>query len=247
MNYWLKTFLVAIFFALSASGELSAFVASSTNYVLERDSINIAGLRSTSDNYRLEDTVGEVASGRSSSTNFALREAGYQQITLITISAPADVTLTPPISAGAGGQANGETAWRVSTNNPDGYSLSLRASTNPALTSNAAAFDNYTTPTGEADYDWSVQADDNEFGFTPEGPDIHNRYRDDGSTCGSGDNNSLTCWDAITTSNKVVATRASSVAAGVSTSVRFRAEAGSLGNPNTGDYTALITATALTL
>ena len=56
----------------------SAYIASSTNYRLERDSINFSGTRSTSSNYLAEDTLGEVGTGRGTSTNYRV-EAGYQQ------------------------------------------------------------------------------------------------------------------------------------------------------------------------
>jgi hypothetical protein len=42
----------------------SAFVASSTNYRIQTDSINVGGVLSTSTSYRAEDTLGESGVGR---------------------------------------------------------------------------------------------------------------------------------------------------------------------------------------
>jgi len=69
---------------------------SSTNYLINWDSINIGGSDySSSTNYQMLDTLGELATGRSSSTNFQI-SAGYRQgitdpsILQFTVSAQKD-------------------------------------------------------------------------------------------------------------------------------------------------------------
>lgn len=221
-------------------------VASSSNYQLERDSINIGGLLSSSTNNQLEDTAGELASGTSTSASYLLK-AGYQQMELsyITITSPADVTLTPAISEDTGGVADGSTSWTVSTNSTGGYSLSIRATTNPALQSSGASFADYAPAGAAPDFAWSVASTNRYFGFSPEGSAIATRYKDNGSTCNvAGSDTTLKCWDGFSTSNQIIA-GLSAPTGGSATAVNFRAEAGSSNNPPDGSYAATIIVTAI--
>ncbi len=223
-----------------------AYIASSTNYLLERDSINFGGLLSSSTSYSLEDTLGEVGTGYSSSTNY-LVSAGYQQAVYhIAISSPVDVTLLPAMNTLQGGIANGSAVWTVTTDNPGGYSLSIKADASPALRSGSNSFANYT---GAPDFIWSVSSSASAFGFTPEGADIATAYLDNGLACGVGAlDTTLSCWDGVTTVDKTVATRAGANSpSGVGTTVRFRAEAGPSASQPAGSYSTLVTLTATAL
>ena len=241
--------LIILLTALSLiSSRALAFVASSTNYVLERDSINAAGVFSSSLSFQLEDTVGEAGTGRPTSSSYIL-EAGYQQsdVPTIGISAPDDVTLLPEIPQ-AGGSASGSASWTVTTDNATGYTLSISASANPALRqADGSSFANY-TPAGAPlpDYSWSVELSKAEFGFSPDGSDVDSNYKDNGSVCGSGSDNSGVCWDSIATSNKTIAIGSVAVTTGVSTSVVFRAQATVGSSPAPGAYSAVVTLTAVT-
>ncbi|HEY4518654.1 MAG TPA: hypothetical protein VJG48_03490 [Candidatus Paceibacterota bacterium] len=224
-----------------------AYVASSTNYQLERDSINFAGNLSTSTNYNMEDTLGEVGTGRGTSTNYIL-QAGYQQPNAyISISSPADVTLSPAIDGAVGGTADGSAGWNVTTDNSSGYTMTAQASTLPAMTSGANDFDDYV---GAPDFAWSVAAGSSYFGFTPEGSDINSTFKDNGSACsvGAGDT-TLACWEGFSTSPQTIAgdTSANDGAGGATTTIRFRAGAGASANQAAGSYQAVITITALAL
>lgn len=229
---------------------VSAYVAASSNYRLERDSINIGGGFSSSTSYLQESTVGEVATGYSSSTTYMLH-AGYQQVdtSFISISSPADITLLPAISTQSGGQADGSAAWTVTTNSSAGYTLAIRASASPALVSGANSFADYTAAGVSPDYAWAVTTAAKEFGFSPEGTHIHSRYRDNGATCNVGAlDTSSACWDALSTSDRTIATSGSANnPAGTDTTVRFRAEAGSSSAPAEGSYQATVTLTALAI
>ena len=224
-----------------------AAVATSTNYQLERDSINIGGILSTTTNYRLEDTAGELASGTSTSANYLIK-AGYQQMenSYITITSPADVTLTPAISEDNGGTANGNAGWTVATNSSNGYTLSVRSSTNPALQSGTASFSNY-NPGTDPDYTWLVVSGDRAFGFTPEGSHIATRYKNDANSCNiaNGSDTNFVCWDGLTTSNQVISQSSASNPSGTLTSVRFRAEASVTNRPPSGTYTSTVLLTAI--
>ena len=246
----MKLLKLTIFFAAFSffGAQALAFVASSSNYVLERDSLNLGGLFSDSASYGLEDTAGEAGTGFLTSSSYNL-EAGYQQsdVPTIGITSPDDVTLLPEIPQ-AGGNASGSTSWTVTTDNATGYTLSISASTNPALqASDGSNFSNY-TPAGAPlpDYSWSVELSKAEFGFSPDGSDVDSNYKDNGSVCGSGSDNSGVCWDSIATSNKTIAIGSVAVTTGVSTSVVFRAQATVGSSPAPGAYSAVVTLTAVT-
>lgn len=232
------------FFILPAS----AYVASSTNYRIQEDSINVGGLLSTSTNYRMEDTVGEEGVGTSSSATYNIK-AGYQHMheTYLAISVPGNITLSPNIPETGGGIANGAATWTVTTDNPAGFSVTIAASTSPALTSGANSFANYTPGGTDPDFTFSVATTAAEFGFTPEGADIVQRYRDDGATCntGSGDTASA-CWDPLLTTATTIVNRATpNHPSGSTTVLRFRAESGSSNTQPPGSYTAVATLTVI--
>ena len=226
-----------------------AAVASSSNYQLERDSINIGGLLSTTTNYTLEDTAGELVSGTSSSASYFLK-AGYQQMdaSFITITSPVDATLSPSISEASGGTADGNATWTVTTDSSSGYTLSIKSSTAPAMQSGGASFDDYTVGAAPH-YSWSVGNTEKKFGYTPEGGHIVARYLDNGSNCdvAGGSETSLVCWDGLSTTNRVIASSATQNSpSGTATRVRFRAEAGSGSFPDAGSYVATVVVTAIT-
>jgi hypothetical protein len=227
------SFLLIVLVMTTVSDIAFAVVATSTNYRIDRDSINFVGDLSTSTSYSLEDTGGEVGTGIGTSTNFLLN-AGYQQNDgYITISTPADVTLLPNIDGAVGGQADGNTTWTVTTDNA-------------TMQSGGASFANYSSGTS---FGWSVGSSASEFGFTPEGTAVTSAYLDNGTSCGVGSSDaSDACWDSITTSDKMIATQAiSNHPNGTGTVVKFRAQAGSSANQAAGTYVAVITATALAI
>lgn len=223
---------------------------SSSSYQIERDALDSSGLYSSSSTYQLEDTLGEDAAGRSSSASYTLK-AGYQQFgdAYIAITQEADLTLSS-ISGLVGGSSEGTATWRVTTDNPVGYQLSVRADQSPALQSVTDSVADYVPAGAAADFSFSILPSEAAFGFTPEGSDIVQRYLDNGSsTCGVGSSDTPSaCWDGLSTSNTVIAESAdNNHPAGTDTSVRFRAEIGGAVLQPPGDYTALITVTAIPL
>lgn len=227
-----------------------AYVMSSTNYTMERDSINFAGGLSTSTSYGLEGTAGEVGTGLATSTSYSA-DLGYQQPdgTTISLSVVSTAALTPNINAAVGGIASTSATFSVITNSSAGYTMQIKASTLPALKGTAFDFDNYTTNAAIPDYSWSVGNTDAEFGFTPEGSDIPDRFRDNGISCNqpSGADVADACWDSLTTTYATVAgSVAPNYPAGADTTVKFRAEAGSLSLAQVGDYSATVIVTAYT-
>ena len=239
----LVTLLVGVPFA-------SAYVASSTNYRIQSDSINVGGMLSTSTSYRTEDTLGEEGVGTSSSAIYFIK-GGYQQMheTYLAVTAPGNVTLSPNILSLGGGVANGQAAWTVTTDNEAGYTMNIRASTTPALTSGANSFANYVPVGTDPDFTFTTPALSARFGFTPEGADIVQKYKDNGSVCnaGAGDTASA-CWDPLLTTADTIVTRTSSNhPSGTATTIRFRAESGVSNTQPIGTYVATATLTVLAL
>jgi hypothetical protein len=78
MKKYLLIFCLAILLILPAVGAVSAYVAESSNYRIQSDSVNFGGGLGSSDNYNIEDTAGELGTGYSNSGTY-YSHAGYQQ------------------------------------------------------------------------------------------------------------------------------------------------------------------------
>lgn len=223
-------------------------VRSSTTYSIERDSLNIGGESSTSTSYGINDTVGEQATGESSSTTYAVN-AGFQlPDNFLSITSPTDVALTTFNTTRSDSTTSGSAAWTIVTDNTAGYTMTIEASTVPALQSAGSTFDDY-TPTGGADFAFTTGASESLFGFSPEGDDIADSYKDDGATCGSGATGTAdACWDGLSTSSQTIAgSTSSNQPSGTATTVKFKAEIGSEVIQDAGTYTATVTVTAVVL
>lgn len=233
---------------LLIASPLFAQVMQSTNYKIERDSINVGGGFSSSTNYTQENTVGESGTGFSSSTNYQLVDAGYQQGgNYIAITSVADVTMSPSLGGVSGGTANGSTVVTVTTDNAAGYQLSITSSSSPSMQSGASTIPDYTPTGANPDFTFSNAASESQFGFSPEGTDIADRYRDDGASCNTdtGDTASA-CWDGLSTTPTTIASRTTANhPAGTDTTLRFRVAVGAGAAQAEGVYVATTTVTAL--
>jgi hypothetical protein len=241
--------LLIIFLFFVFATPLAAAVMSSTNYSLQSDSINFGGGLSSSTNYTQESTAGEVATGDSASASYMLH-AGYQQMTPVFISlSVSPVTMSPDIPSIGGGTANGQTTVTVTTDDAAGYQLSIAASSSPAMVSGANSFADYVTGGANPDFNWSVPATASEFGFTPEGSYIVQRFKDNGSVCDTGSlDTTNSCWAPLTTSNQLIAqTSSGSYPTGSDTVLKFRAESGASHTQPGGAYVATSTVTAIAL
>lgn len=226
-----------------------AQVMESTNYSIESDSINFSGGISSSSNYILESTAGEAGTGAASSSNYALK-AGYQQMqeVYIAISGAANVALSPSIPGVTGGTSNGSTTVTVTTDSRSGYRLSIAASQSPAMQKSGDSIADY-TPAGDPDFAFTTGAADAHFGYTPEGADIVQRFKDNGSTCNVGSQESeLACWDGLSTTDVIIASNTNANhPLGATTTVNFRVGVGGSVIQAPGIYTATTTLTALPL
>ena len=238
-----------------------AQVASSTNYLLMQDSLNMAGDYSSSTNFGLEDTLGEPGTGYVSSTNYLLR-AGYQQAAdqyFISVSLPAsNLALSPAIGGSSGGSASGAVDVGISTNNPIGYSLSIAANpSNPALScssgcgAGATYFKDYVPAvSGVPDLAWVSPVDTRSFGFTVDGSHISSYFKDNGSVCNSGSNDSAdACWYGLNYSlysNRLIAYSSSPNSPNyTTTTIKFKTESAAGHSMAAGSYSATVVVTAI--
>lgn len=253
---WVQTILcsgreaVVLTIIVCSLGTLSnAEVMNSSNFSIERDSINFGGGYSSSTNYQQESTFGEVGTGNGSSTNFSL-EAGYQQMgeSYISLSVIGDVILLPSIGL-TGGTATGSTYFIVTTDNRLGYSATLEASAAPAMQSAFGSIANYVPGTSDPDFSFTTNSSQAHFGFSPEGSDIASRYRDNGALCGVGSFDTLdVCWDTVSTTPVEIVRRVTrNHPQGATTTLKFRVDVGSGAAVTAGTYVATSTVTAITL
>lgn len=237
---------VIVFLSLQLAG---AQVMQSNNYQIQSDSINFGGGLSSSSNYVLESTAGEVGTGVGSSSNYALK-AGYQQMqeVYIALSASSDIALSPSIPGISGGTSNGSTTVTVTTDSPSGYALTIAASQSPAMQKGSDTIADY-VPAGDPDFTFTTDATDAHFGYSPEGSDVVQRFKDDGASCNTGSlETSGACWDGLATTEETIASHTgSNHPDGSTTTVRFRVGVGGSVVQAPGVYIATTTLTALPL
>ena len=244
---FLALFAVTVLFGSPAA---FAYVASSSNYRIQTDSVNVGGLFSSSTSYRAEDTVGESGVGTSSSASFAIK-GGYQQMqdVYLAVAPSGNVTLTPNIPATGGGAADALATFVVTTDNIAGYSMNIASAQAPALNSGANNFPNYIPGGANPDFTFTTPAASSRFGFSPEGTDIVQRYKDNGASCNVGaTDTSSACWDALSTTPISIASRSSANnPSGTQTAIRFHAASGASNTQPAGSYVATATVTVLPL
>lgn len=248
-----KSYIIFLSFCLFSAVSVQSYVASSTNYRLQADSVNLGGGLSTSTEYFMEDTLGEIGTGTSSEGSLYNISAGYQAMisgSSLTVTSPADFSLSPEIDIATGGESTGSAVWNVLTDNLAGYSFSIKASTDPALKSASDSFADYTQSFGDdPDYNWTQTSSEARFGFSPKGEDLVQKYKDNGSACNIGSLNTADkCWKGLSTSNEEIAVgNGSNLPAGVDTTIHFKAEIGSEASKTAGEYSAQVTVTVVPL
>jgi hypothetical protein len=223
-----------------------AQVRSSTNYQLQSDSINVGGGFSSSTNYSQESTFGEVATGDSGSATYQLR-AGYQQMqeVFLSMSVPADVTMSPSLPGITGGTSNGSTSVVVTTDSPAGYQLTIEAANSPAMQSGVNSILDHSTLITK---DFTLPTATTSFGFSVYGNDASLDFYNDGAFCGSGTNFIQECWRGLTITPFIISQGAgSNHPSGATTTLYFRVGINSGANVVSGLYTATSTLTALPL
>lgn len=104
----------------------------------------------------------------------------------ITISSPADITMTALSTTQ--NTAVGSADWTVITNNSAGYSLTVHASTAPALSRSGGGGNiaDYTPSVAETPETWSVPSGSVEFGFSARGTNVNTGTYGTDSDCIAG-------------------------------------------------------------
>lgn len=238
---------VAILCVLSVS---DAQVMQSSNYKMQSDSVNTGGGLSTSTNFGMEDTAGEIATGNSTSSNYQLK-AGYQQMqeVFISMTAPANVQMSPSLGGLTGGTATGSTAFSVVTDSAAGYRVTIQSSTSTAMRSGNNSIADYVPVGAVPDFLFTTDATEAHFAYSPQGADIAQRFQDAGSVCGvAGSDTSNRCWDGLSTTPVEIARRGTSNhPLGETTSIIFSVGVGGTVGVQPGQYIATTTVTALPL
>ncbi len=172
----------------------------------------------------------------------------------ITISSPADVTMSsaiPGMTGNPGAPKNASTTWTVKTNNAQGFNMTINSTSTPSMQLDATwNFSDYSPATANVpDYAWSPPAANvAEFGYSVEpatAADTVALFRDNGSACNTGTLNTADrCWlNASTTAVTVINRTTNTAAAGEAEVVKFQTESNAK-YLKEGNYTATITATA---
>jgi len=164
----------------------------------------------------------------------------------ISITTGADVTMAPNISVSANSSI-GSSSWNVKTNSHAGYTLAIKASTDPALVSATNSFTDYTEAVLGTPELWSVETGVYEFGYSAYGTDTPDGTWGALDTCGAAGVPGGNKYVGTQVTDKTIATRAvPTLPAGITTTICFAAEQVDVYAPS-GTYTATITATATTL
>ena len=167
----------------------------------------------------------------------------------VSLTTTGDVVMSPDLPGLTGGTSNGSTTFTVITDSPSGYRLTIEAQNDPAMQNGPYTIADYNAGV-DPDPSFLISGGTASFGFTPEGVDVVQEFLDDNAgTCNSGSyNNTLTCWDGLSTTSVSIAEGiGSNHPAGATTTVRFRVGIGSGAGVIAGVYTATTTITALPL
>ncbi|MDP3093695.1 MAG: hypothetical protein Q8N16_02930 [bacterium] len=234
---------------------IASFVSAmkSENYIIQDDSVNVGGVDQKSTNYLSSDTIGEVGTGEMASSSYKLK-AGYQELqeVYISLTVPAsnlslsDMSLSTVVPVT---NASGGAAWNIKTDNPGGYTLTLKTDKTSTLCTagDVECFTDYSEVTSGTPETWNVNESQYQFGFSAFGNDVSTATWGTGSSCTSPSANNLkyrgfTSTTVIQIASSNARTDPSS---GTDTSFCVAAEQKNVYAPN-GSYTADITGTATT-
>lgn len=169
----------------------------------------------------------------------------------------ADVTMIGSIQGLSGGYASGTTFAVVQTNDPQGYSMTLAFSDDPAMNANAtsSSINNYSpAAAGVPDYAWvdNTTGQPAEFGYTVRASttsDLDQSFLDNGSVCNTGSSDTggiASCWLNPSTTTETIINRSTPAADGATTSISFKVAVPSNPSPAlpADTYTATGTLTA---
>ncbi len=169
-----------------------------------------------------------------------------------------NVTMNGSIAGVTGGTSYGTTTAIVTTNNAAGYTMTIKASSSPAMQadSQGGSISDYSPAvTGVPDYAYSAAgAGTHKFGFSVSASttaELATKFKDNGSnTCNTGSadtGGSGSCWMGLSTSaTSTIVSSSETTASGSTSSVYFRVSVGSNSGLAQDTYTATATLTAVT-
>lgn len=188
---------------------------------------------------------------------FTVSQTITSEITFAT--AANDVAMSPSIAGITGGSSYGQTQVAVYTNDTAGFTMTITASSSPALQGNTqGGFINDYTPTaaGIPDYAFSSSTVPAEFGYSVSASttaDLAQKFLDNGSTCNTGSSDTgghQSCWYGLSTAATSTMLRTSETVApsGATSTIFFRVHVPSNPSPSLPEdtYTATATLTATT-
>jgi hypothetical protein len=165
----------------------------------------------------------------------------------ITITSPADTIMSTSLGVSTN-IAVATTTWNVKTNDSNGYTLGLSASTNSAMQSGGNRIADYATTSIPSL--WSVASGNAKFGFSVTGTDVTTATWGTGSFCNgaatSTVSTTLKYYGFYTTATTTASRSSTTTPSGVDTTVCTAVEQNGFYIPS-GTYTATLTATATAL
>lgn len=172
----------------------------------------------------------------------------------LSFATPAtDVVLSPSLGGLTGGTANGGTQVVVTTNDTQGYSMTIMASSSVGMIGNASSSNSIpayvTAVPGVPDYSFTVPANKAYFGYTAEASttaDLARSFKDSASACNnvSGGDTVGQCWIAATSTAYTIVNRTlPTPASGATTTLKFRVVINANPSPVIPDDTYVATTT----
>ncbi len=197
----------------------------------------------------------EPVIGRAATDEFIITQTITGEVSFKT--AASDVSLGPAIQGLTGGVRNGATYVVITTNDTNGYNLTIAFSNSAAMQRNGGGGDipDYVTAVaGFADFVFDSTKPYGQFGYTVSASttaDLDLSFRNDGASCNStgGGEVAASCWMNPSTTAETIVNRSSATPAGGSTTtLHFRVDVPPNPVPaiSTGVYTATATLTAVT-
>lgn len=179
---------------------------------------------------------------------FTVSQQVTSEITFVTPTS--DITLAA-IPGLTGGTSSGAAQVRVSTNAASGYTMTIKASSSPAMVGNVlgGTIADYTPATaGIPDFAYSVPTGA-ELGYTftaSTTSDLAQKFLDNGSTCNTGaldTSGSTSCWYGLSTTATTTVLRATATPnSGATSTVYFQLKI----NPGTVNQDTYVATTTLT-
>jgi hypothetical protein len=190
---------------------------------------------------------------RAIENQFTIKQTVTSEISFLTPAS--NVTMVGALAGVTGGTSNGSTQVVVYTNDSSGYTMTIKASSSPAMQgeTQGGTIADYTPGTANVpDFAFSVPTGA-EFGYTISASttaDLSQKFKDNGSVCNAGaldTTGATTCWYGLsTTATSTIVTTAATSASGSTSTIIFKLKINSGGSVTEDIYNATTTLTATT-